>query len=172
MDVQQECTGLDQGFFTRENMGAGRLLSCAAILNAPKQLPQRSTESLVFYNGTRERYVRSRARLRIAQHGSDHSGLQIHHAPATRSAANRAAIMHFTGVGRDQIACVGLDLPLAASGALRTALQQPKTKRSVPVFAVVTSAIDVRAIDIRPRRAENPTGVIWSDLHVSKTIAS
>jgi hypothetical protein len=80
--------------------------------------------------------------------------------------------MYFTGVGRDQIACVSLDLSLTAGGALRTALQQPKTKRCMPVFAVVASTINVRAIDIRPRRAENPTAVIWIDLHASKTIAS
>ena len=80
--------------------------------------------------------------------------------------------MYFTGVGRDQIACMSLDLSLTASGALRTALQQPEAKRCVPMFAVVASAIDVRAIDIRPRRAENPAGVIWIDLHASKTIAS
>src|SRR5471032_3505782 len=170
MVVQQERAGLYQRFFARKNVGVGQLLT-AAILRASEKFPQCNTESLVFYNRTRELDIRHSARLRIAQHGSDHRGFQIHHAPATRSAANRAAVVHFTGVGRDEIACVSLDLSLTASGALRTALQQPKTKRCVPVFAVVASAIDVRAIDVRPRRAEDTRVVIWIDLHALKTTA-
>src|SRR5207247_9689822 len=89
-----------------------------------------------------------------------HVHVDIDDAPAARGRAERPAIMHFTGIGCDDLAGVPAHDAATTEPLLRAVFQEPESVGVVPVTGELLRAVDVRAVHACERGGEDTRNVL------------